>query len=141
MPGPRISPLTLGSSTDAVSMRFTLLPTAAVSATVVEVKAAAVHVALGGGGGARGTGRRRVAAVVGRVLHPGDTAARNRRKKANRRLSFPKFLRYVYVFVCVCVVCVCACNLFRFVSFPFFFSFNREFYFGRKSIHRHCVWH
>lgn len=56
MPRTGVGALSFGSSAHAVSMRFALLPATAVRAPVVKVKSAPVHVGLGGGRRARGTG-------------------------------------------------------------------------------------
>jgi hypothetical protein len=58
MPGARVGSLSLRPRTNAVAMRFAILPSAAVCATVVEIKATTIHHGLGGGSGASGPGRR-----------------------------------------------------------------------------------
>lgn len=72
VPGPGVGPLALRPGADAVSVGLPLLPAAAVGASVVEVEAAAVHVAPGGGRARGPGGRRRGAPAVPhlvRLLH------------------------------------------------------------------------
>lgn len=52
-----------------MAVRFAVLPPAAVSPAVVEVKTTPVHHGLGGGGGASGPGRRRRRVWASSTVH------------------------------------------------------------------------